>query len=60
VTPPSNSPQLHDVLSDITGVTGLSIIRTIVAGEHDPSAGLRQADRGSPEAAEEKRHSARQ
>lgn len=28
--------QLTQVLSDITGVTGLAIIRAIVAGEHDP------------------------
>lgn len=29
--------QLHKVLSDTTGVTGLRIIRAIVAGEHDPA-----------------------
>jgi transposase len=28
--------QLHHVVSDITGVTGLQIIRAIVAGEHAP------------------------
>jgi transposase len=28
--------QLHKVLSDITGVTGLRIVRAIVAGERDP------------------------
>lgn len=28
--------QLHKVLSDITGITGMRIIRAIVAGEHDP------------------------
>lgn len=28
--------QLHRVISDITGTTGLSIIRTIVAGERNP------------------------
>jgi transposase len=28
--------QLHKAVSDITGVTGMSIIRAIVAGEHDP------------------------
>lgn len=35
--------QLHKVLSDITGVTGLNIIRAIVAGERDPLvlAGMR-------------------
>lgn len=36
--------QLHHVLSDITGVTGLQILRAIVAGERDPKvlARLRQ------------------
>ena len=29
--------QLHHVISDITGVTGMQIIRAIVAGERDPS-----------------------
>ncbi len=28
--------QLHHVLSDITGVTGMAILRAIVAGNHDP------------------------
>ncbi len=28
--------QLHHVVSDITGVTGMAIIRAIVAGERDP------------------------
>jgi hypothetical protein len=28
--------QLHHVLSDVTGVTGLKIVRAIVAGERDP------------------------
>jgi hypothetical protein len=28
--------QLHNVISDITGVTGLKIIRAIVAGQRDP------------------------
>jgi len=27
---------LHKVINDITGLTGMSIIRTIVAGERDP------------------------
>jgi hypothetical protein len=27
---------LHKVVSDITGLTGMAIIRAIVAGEHDP------------------------
>jgi len=29
--------QLHHVISDITGKTGMSIIRAIVDGEHDPA-----------------------
>ena len=29
---------LHQVVSDITGTTGMAIIRAIVAGEHDPQA----------------------
>jgi transposase len=28
--------QLHQAVSDITGTTGMAIIRAIVAGEHDP------------------------
>jgi len=31
------NPQLHHVVSDITGVTGMRIIRAIVAGERDPA-----------------------
>ena len=29
--------QLHHVVSDITGATGMKIIRAIVAGNHDPA-----------------------
>lgn len=29
--------QLHHVVSDVTGVTGMKILRAIVAGEHDPA-----------------------
>ena len=29
--------QLHHVVSDITGVTGMKIMRAIVAGQHDPA-----------------------
>lgn len=29
--------QLHHVVSDITGVTGMKILRAIVAGQHDPA-----------------------
>ena len=37
--------QLHHVISDVTGTTGLAIIDAILAGERDPSvlAGLRDA-----------------
>ncbi|GBF55497.1 hypothetical protein N0824_03378 [Microcystis sp. 0824] len=28
--------QLHKVISDVTGVTGLNIIRAIIAGERNP------------------------
>ena len=37
--------QLHHVLTDITGVTGLSIIRAIVAGERDPTVLASYRDR---------------
>ena len=30
--------QLHHVVSDITGVTGMKIMRAIIAGQHDPAA----------------------
>jgi hypothetical protein len=30
--------QLHHVVSDITGLTGMTIMRAIVAGQHDPAA----------------------
>jgi transposase len=39
--------QLHHVLSDITGVTGLSITRAIVAGERDPIVLASHRDRRS-------------
>src|ERR1700682_6376762 len=37
--------QLHHVVADITGATGLRIIRAILSGEHDPKvlAGLRDS-----------------
>lgn len=38
--------QLHHVVSDITGVTGMTIIRTIVAGERDPSVLATHRERG--------------
>jgi transposase len=36
--------QIHHVLSDVTGVTGMAMVEAIVAGEHDPAvlAKLRQ------------------
>src|SRR6195952_4355497 len=37
--------QLHHVVSDITGVTGMSIIRAIVAGERDPKVLASHRDR---------------
>lgn len=42
--------QLHHVLSDITGVTGMRIIRSIVAGEHDAKvlAGYRNSGCKNP------------
>ena len=36
--------QLHHVVSDVTGVTGLKIIRAIVAGERDPQVLARMRD----------------
>lgn len=36
--------QLHHALSDITGVTGLSILRAIVSGEYDPSRLIQYRD----------------
>lgn len=38
--------QLHHVVSDITGVTGMAIIRAIVAGERDPTALASHRERG--------------
>lgn len=37
--------QLHNVLSDITGVTGLKILRDIVAGQRDPKHLAQYRDR---------------
>jgi transposase len=36
--------QLHNVLSDITGVTGMSILRDIIAGKTDPAQLARHRD----------------
>ena len=36
--------QLHHVVSDITGTTGISIIRAIVSGERDPAILAQQRD----------------
>src|SRR6202035_4045347 len=38
--------QLHHVISDITGVTGMAIIRAIVAGERDPKVLASNRERG--------------
>jgi transposase len=37
--------QLHHVVTDITGVTGMAIIRAIVAGDRDPNALAAHRDR---------------
>lgn len=36
--------QLHHAVSDITGVTGLSIVRVIISGERDPSVLIQYRD----------------
>ena len=36
--------QLHHVVSDMTGVTGMRILRAIVAGERDPAVLARLRD----------------
>src|ERR1700723_4734254 len=38
--------QLHHVVTDITGVTGMAIIRAIVAGERDPNVLASHRERG--------------
>src|SRR6202790_4338497 len=38
--------QLHHVVSDITGVTGMTIIRAIVTGERDPNVLASHRERG--------------
>jgi transposase len=38
--------QLHHIVSDITGVTGMRIIRAIVNGERDPDVLASYRDRG--------------
>src|SRR5271157_351485 len=41
--------QLHHVVADITGATGLRIIRAILSGEHDPkAAGCFRHERDAP------------
>jgi transposase len=37
--------QLHHVVADITGVTGMTILRAMVAGNHDPAALAASRDR---------------
>jgi transposase len=41
--------QLHHVVSDITGVTGMKIIRSIVAGERDVLAAMRMQALADPQ-----------
>jgi transposase len=45
--------QLHHIVSDITGVTGMRIVRAMVAGERDPSALAAHRDRRCHASAEE-------
>jgi len=42
--------KFHDVISDLDGVSGLKVVRAILAGERDPEALLRLCDRQSQEA----------
>lgn len=37
--------QLHHVVTDITGATGMKIIRAIVGGERDPNVLAKMRDR---------------
>ena len=48
--------QLHHVVADITGVTGLRIIRAIVTGNHDPEVLASYRDRRCQESVETIRH----
>lgn len=45
--------QLHKVLSDISGVSGLCIIRTIVSGERDPATLAKMRDKSVKKSEEE-------
>ena len=45
--------QLHKAVSDVTGVTGLSILRRIVAGDRDPKALATMRQRGIRRSEEE-------
>ncbi len=38
--------QLHNVITDVTGVTGMAILRDIVAGQTDPTVLARHRDYG--------------
>jgi hypothetical protein len=40
-----NQMNLHHVVSDMTGVTGMRIIRAILAGERDPQVLAQHRDR---------------
>ena len=44
--------QLHHVVTDITGATGMRIIRAIVSGERDPNALAKMRDRNCKSSAE--------
>lgn len=45
--------QLHHVVADVTGATGLGIIRAIVGGQHDPQVLANLRDRRCKASAEE-------
>lgn len=44
--------QLHHVVTDVTGVTGMKIIRAIVAGERDPAELAKHRDRNCKQSPE--------
>src|SRR5207302_9720486 len=44
--------QLHNVISDITGITGMKIIRAIIAGERDAKLLARHRNQGCKNAIE--------
>ena len=49
--------QLHTVISDVTGVTGMLILRDMVAGVTDPTGLARHRDPAIPLSAGDRRDS---